>query len=86
VSAQDLDFSNEATEQIPCTYDGAPMKIAFNARFLAEMLGVLDSSEVKMEFSSPSRAGILTPVEEEQRRPRYINAGDAGNANTVSGI
>lgn len=67
VSAQDLDFSNEATEQIPCTYEGAPMKIAFNARFLAEMLGVLNSEEVKMEFSSPSRAGILTPVEENSQ-------------------
>ena len=42
-------FSNEATEQIPCTYNGAPMKIAFNARFLAEMLGVLDADEVQME-------------------------------------
>lgn len=64
VSAQDLDFSNEATEQLACNFDGGPMKIAFNARFLAEMLGVLDSEEVKMEFSTPSRAGILTPVEE----------------------
>ena len=64
VSAQDLDFSNEATEQLACNFDGSPMKIAFNARFLAEMLGVLDSEEVKMEFSTPSRAGILTPVEE----------------------
>lgn len=65
VSAQDLDFSNEATEQLACNFDGSPMKIAFNARFLAEMLGVLDSEEVKMEFSTPSRAGILTPMEED---------------------
>lgn len=64
VSAQDLDFSNEATEQLTCNFEGSPMKIAFNARFLAEMLGVLDSDEVQMEFSTPSRAGILTPVEE----------------------
>lgn len=64
VSAQDLDFSNEATEQLTCNFEGSPMKIAFNARFLAEMLGVLDSEEVQMEFSTPSRAGILTPVEE----------------------
>ncbi len=64
VSAQDLDFSNEATEQMACTYEGSPMKIAFNAKFLVEMLGVLESDEVKMEFSTPSRAGILTPVEE----------------------
>ncbi len=64
VSAQDLDFSNEATEQMACNYDGSPMKIAFNAKFLAEMLGVLDGEEVRMDFSTPSRAGILTPMEE----------------------
>ena len=67
VSAQDLDFSNEATEQIPCNYTGNPMKIAFNARFLGEMLGVLDTEEVKMDLSTPSRAGILTPVEEDNK-------------------
>lgn len=65
ISAQDLDFSNEATEQMACTYTGAPIRIAFNAKFLIEMLGVLDSEEVKMEFSTPSRAGILKPAEEE---------------------
>jgi DNA polymerase-3 subunit beta len=64
VSAQDLDFSNEATEQMPCNYEGEPLRIAFNAKFIVEMLGVLDGEEVKMEFSTASRAGILTPVEE----------------------
>jgi DNA polymerase-3 subunit beta len=66
VSAQDLDFSNEATEQMSCTYDGAPLTIAFNAKFLIEMLGVLESEEVKMELSSPTRAGILLPGEETE--------------------
>lgn len=64
VSAQDLDFSNEATEQLSCTYDGEPLTIGFNAKFLGEMLGVLESEEVKMELSSPSKAGILLPIEE----------------------
>lgn len=65
VSAQDLDFSNEATEQLACTYEGDPVTIGFNAKFLVEMLGVLESDEVKMELSSPTRAGILLPVEEQ---------------------
>jgi len=64
VSAQDLDFSNEATEQLTCTYDGEPLTIGFNAKFLIEMLTVLESDEVKMELSSPTRAGILLPAEE----------------------
>ncbi len=64
VSAQDLDFSNEAAEQLSCSYDGEPLTIGFNARFLVEMLGVLESEEVRLEMSTPTRAGILLPVEE----------------------
>lgn len=64
VSAQDLDFSNEATEQLTCAYDGTPLTIGFNAKFLAEMLGILESDEVKLEMSSATRAGILLPSEE----------------------
>jgi DNA polymerase-3 subunit beta len=64
ISAQDLDFSNEATEQLACTYEGDPLTIGFNAKFLVEMLGVLESDEVKMELSTSTRAGILLPVEE----------------------
>ena len=66
VSAQDLDFSNEATEQLACTYEGDPVTIGFNAKFLVEMLGVLESDDIKMELSSPTRAGILLPVEEKE--------------------
>ncbi len=66
ISAQDLDFSNEATEQLPCSYDGDPLTIGFNAKFLIEMLNVLESDEVKIELSSPTRAGILLPSEETE--------------------
>ena len=65
VSAQDLDFSNEATEQLTCAYQGEPMTIGFNAKFLIEMLGVLESDDVLFELSTPSRAGILMPTDQE---------------------
>ena len=64
ISAQDLDFSNEATEQLPCLYEGEPMTIGFNAKFLIEMLGVLESNEVKLELSTPNRAGVLLPSDQ----------------------
>ncbi len=66
ISAQDLDFSNEATEQLSCQYTGEPITIGFNAKFLIEMLNVLQSDEIKFELSSPSRAGILFPSEQEE--------------------
>lgn len=68
ISSQDMDFSNEATEQMACTFNGDPMRIAFNAKFLIEMLGVLQSEEIMIELSTPSKAGILTPIEEDKTR------------------
>lgn len=65
ISAQDLDFSNEATEQLSCEYSGEPMTIGFNAKFLGEMLGVLESKEVTLNLSTPNRAGILLPAEQK---------------------
>ena len=64
ISAQDLDFSNEATEQLSCEYVGDPMNIGFNAKFLIEMLGVLSTDEVLLKLSTPNRAGILVPSEQ----------------------
>lgn len=66
ISAQDLDFSNEATERLACQYSGEPMNISFNAKFLIEMLGVLDCEEVRFEMSNPNRAGILVPAEQDE--------------------
>lgn len=65
ISAQDLDFSNEATEQLNCSFTGEAMTIGFNAKFLGEMLTVLEKDEIKLQLSTPSRAGIIVPTEEE---------------------
>ena len=65
VSAQDLDFSNEASEKLACDYQGNTMEIGFNAKFLLEMLGALDSSDINIELSTPNRAGIIRPTEKE---------------------
>ncbi len=62
--AQDLDFSNEATEQIPCSYDGEEqMSLGFNGKFVIEMLSSLSSEEVVFKLSRPNRAGLLFPSE-----------------------
>ena len=61
ISAEDLEFSNNAKETIPCQYEGSPMDIGFNAKFLTEMISNLDSEQVIMEMSHPSRAGIIFP-------------------------
>ena len=61
ISAEDLDFSNEAAERLTCEYAGEDMEIGFNSRFLMEMLNNLESDNVVLEMSAPNRAGLLLP-------------------------
>lgn len=65
ISAEDLELSNNAHETLPCQYEGDPMDIGFNAKFLTEMISYLDSEQVLVELSHPSRAGIIFPYGED---------------------
>jgi DNA polymerase-3 subunit beta len=65
LAAQDVDFSFEGNERMKCQYDGEDLTIAFNARFLIEMLNAADSTEVRMELATPTKAGIIKPVEQD---------------------
>lgn len=66
ISAEDLDYSNEAVEKIACEYVGENMEIGFNAKFLAEMLGNISSATITMELSLPNRAGLIIPSDKEE--------------------
>ncbi len=66
LTAQDVDFSNEGNERMSCQYDGEDLQIAFNAKFLIEMLNGADTQEVLMELSTPTKAGILKPAEQAE--------------------
>lgn len=65
VSAQDIDFSISAFERIPCQYEGDELEIGFKSVFLLEILQNLNSADIVIELSDPSRAGILLPLEKE---------------------
>lgn len=66
ISAEDLDFSNEANERLSCEHDGEDVEIGFNAKFLVEMLGNIDSDEITLKLSEPNKAGIITPNEKDE--------------------
>ncbi len=65
ISAEDLDFANEANERLNCSYAGEDMEIGFNSKFLMDMLANANSDEVIFEMSAPNRAGIILPAEQE---------------------
>jgi DNA polymerase-3 subunit beta len=65
VSAQDLDFSISAHENIQCQYEGDDMEIGFKSVFLIEILANISASDVILSLSDPSRAGLLFPASKE---------------------
>ena len=67
LSAEDIDFSNEATERLSCNYEGEDMEIGFNSRFFQEMLNNIDNEDVRIEMSAPNRAGLILPVDNENK-------------------
>jgi len=67
LSAEDIDYSNEAKERLSCVYEGEDIEIGFNAKFLQEMISNLGTNEVKMELSAPNRAGIILPMDNNNK-------------------
>ena len=66
VSAEDLDFSNEANERLACEHEGEDIEIGFNARFMIEMLTNLDTEQIRLNMTAPNKAGVLLPVEKDK--------------------
>ncbi len=65
ISAEDIERASEAKERVLCEYDGPEMEIGFNSVYLMEVLANVDAEDVQFEFSSPNRAGVVTPAEQK---------------------
>ncbi len=61
VSATSAEMGDQVGE-IDATVDGPALEIAFNAKYLAELLGVVDSAQVALETNSPEKPGVFKPV------------------------
>jgi len=48
--------------ELDATVEGEQMEIAFNGRYLIDMLNVIGTEQVVLEATNPSRPGILKPV------------------------
>lgn len=51
--------AGSSVEEIEAEYDGAPLMIGFNARYLHEILGEIDSDTVLVKFADPGSPTIL---------------------------
>jgi DNA polymerase III subunit beta len=62
LSAEDVDYANEAKERLNCSYDGDDMEIGFSSRFMMELVANIEGEQVLIELSNPNRAGLISPA------------------------
>lgn len=68
VSAEDIDFGGEAKEVVSCEFTDEPMEIGFNAKYIEDALTHLDTDNVEFEFSLPTRAGVIRPLQAPEKQ------------------
>jgi len=52
----------EAREDVPVKYDGEALSVAYNARYLMDVLKHADSKEIVLELSTALAPGVVKPV------------------------
>lgn len=65
VSAQSAEVGGNQTE-LEASVEGQPLEIAFNAKYLLDILGVLRSDQVVYDVSTPSSPGVIRPVDDSE--------------------
>lgn len=64
--------SGESDEELEVAFSGAPVVIGFNAQYLLDFLGVVESAEVLWEFKDDQSAGQLRPKDADGLQYRYV--------------
>lgn len=59
----------ENTGEIDAQVEGEPAKIAFNGRYIMEVLGVVQEGQIALETTTPSSPGVVRPVGSD----RYVH-------------
>jgi DNA polymerase-3 subunit beta len=59
VSTTNPDMGGEGKESIPCDYTGDAIELGYNANYVIDILGKIESEEVTFELSNPVSAGIV---------------------------
>ena len=63
ISATSAEVGGNESE-IEAAVDGEAMEVAFNARYLLDVLGVVNSDQIALEVASPSSPGVFRPADQ----------------------
>jgi len=58
-----------AYEEVEVTREGDDVEIAFNAKYLMDVLGVIEEEKFNLELTEPLKPGVVRPVAAEDNSP-----------------
>jgi DNA polymerase-3 subunit beta len=64
-SSYNQDFG-DAKEELGVKYEGPPLEIGFNARYLMDILNVMDTDELIMELKDEGSPGMIKPLSSKE--------------------
>ena len=59
ISTTNADVGGEGKETIPCEYSGDALELGYNATYITDILGKMESDEVIFGLSNPVSAGVI---------------------------
>ncbi|TQN28663.1 DNA polymerase III beta subunit [Haloactinospora alba] len=65
----------QAREAVPVTYDGEPMRVAFNPEYVLDGLGAVTTDSVRLDLTTPTKPAVISEppaAGEERSRFRYL--------------
>jgi DNA polymerase-3 subunit beta len=62
----------EARELVEVAYQGSPVEIGFNAKYLLDFLGVVGEEKINLHLKDEQTQGMMTPAGEGEQEYRYI--------------
>lgn len=66
IKAQDNNLCTSGVEKLACSYNGNKLLIGFGATYLIEIFSTIQTPEVELHLSDPSRPGLFLPSENKE--------------------
>lgn len=66
LTTEDINYSQKANEKLVCQYDGLPLKIGFKGADLINLVNNIQTPDIILKLSDPSKAGLILPSEQEE--------------------
>ena len=66
ITTADSQDVGKAREEVPIELEGEDIEIAFNARYLGEVLGIVKTETVDLELSGPLNPGVLRQTDDAE--------------------